>query len=291
VPSTRGRLYHVKQRVRAFLPLGLRKVMARLIGHQPWVPGRSWWVQELLRDFSEGDPDGYHRFLWGHHLAYAETYEVGLRFGADNLHPSRRLLFADLEDCLRDLEVTPQAVDSVFEVGASLGYNLRFLEEEVFTSARTLEGCDIDSYAIERGSDYLVRAGSRIRLFVGDMGELDSLMADREYDVTICAGVLMYLQPEAAQGVVGALLRHTRIVAAFAGLADPDRDNDKLPDSLVRERDGSFIHNLDVMVARSGGRVIHRRWEGDREVGGNTVYFVFAVPAPGEAPSGAGGDS
>jgi hypothetical protein len=96
----------------------------------------------------------------------------------------------------------------------------------------------------------------------------------------------MYLKPDAACEVVDALLRHTRVVAAFAGLADPDQDNEGLSDSRVRERDGSFIHNLDVMVRDAGGQVVQRRWEGDRDVGGNTIYFVFAAPTPQGAPSG-----
>jgi len=279
VAGTPGRLHGAKRFLRAVVPLGARKGLARIVGGWSRIPARSWWVQELLRDFAEDDPNSYHRFLWAHHLAYAETYEVGLRFGVENLHPSRRLMFEDLEACLRGLGKDPHSVRSVFEVGASLGYNLRHLEENVFPNADTLEGCDIDAYAIERGGAYLADSGSRVRLGVADMGDLEAVLGDREFDVTLCAGVLMYLRREDAESVVASILEHTSMVAAFAGLADPDQDNRNLADSGVRERDGSFVHDIDGMVARSGGRVARRRWEGARELGGNTLYFVFATPA------------
>ena len=63
---------------------------------------------------------------------------------------------------------------------------------------------------------------------------------------------------------------------ALAGLAHPDTDNARLAASVPRERDRSLIHNLDAMVRAAGGRVLARRWDGARQVAGNTVYFVFA---------------
>jgi SAM-dependent methyltransferase len=270
----------VKRAVRVALPLEVRKVLARFLGRQPWLSSRSWWVQELLRDLAERDPNAYHRFLWGHHLGYAETYEIGTRFGGDRIHRSRRLLFDDLEACLATLGTPPERVESVFEVGCSLGYNLRFLETDLFRQARVLEGCDIDEYAIEQGNGYLREAGSSVRLFREDMAHLSRLLDGRRFDVTLCAGVLMYLRQEDAEPVVHSLLRHTGIVAAFAGLADPEQDNVTLPASRVRTADGSFVHDLDGMVTRAGGRVVQRRWEGPRQVHGNSLYFVFATPAP-----------
>ena len=234
-------------------------------------------MQELLRDFSERDPNAYHRFLWANHFCYAETYEVALRFGADQIHPTRRFLFEDLETCLATLGVRPAEVDSVFEVGSSLGYNLRFLEARLFSDATVLEGCDIDDYAVTRGSEYLRTIASKVRVTVADMSALDALLRDRRFDVTLCAGVLMYLNEAEAEHVVASVLRHTGMVAAFAGLADPERDNATLPQSGIRSRDRTFIHNIDAMVSRAGGRVLQRRWEGPRVVDGNTVYFVFAA--------------
>ena len=250
--------------------------MARVIGRQSGLPGRSWWVRELLLDFAERDPNGYHRFLWGNHFCYAETYEVALRFGAGQIHATRRLLFEDLEGCLTHLGISPGEMHSVFEIGSSLGYNLRFLETGLFPAATILEGCDIDAYAVERGNQYLQSVGSRVHVHVADMTALDRLLAGRRFDVTLCAGVLMYLEPDEAQRVVASVLRHTSVVAAFAGLADPDRDNATLATSGIRSRDRTFIHDIDGMVARAGGRVVRRRWEGPRLVDGNTVYFVFA---------------
>jgi SAM-dependent methyltransferase len=237
-------------------------------------------VQELLRDFSERDPNAYHRLLWANHFCYAETYEVALRFGPGEIHPTRRLLFEDLETCLATLAARPADVGSVFEVGSSLGYNLRFLETRLFSDAKILEGCDIDEYAVTRGNDYLRAIGSKVRVTTADMSALDVLLGDRCFDVTLCAGVLMYLNEAEAERVVAAVLRHTGIVAAFAGLADPERDNATLPRSGIRSRDRTFIHNIDAMVSRVGGCVLQRRWDGPRLIEGNTVYFVFATKGP-----------
>ena len=272
-----GRFEIPKRLLRGVLPLSARKAIARVLGLQPWLKGRAWWVRELLRDFAEKDPNAYHRFLWSNHFCYAESYEVAYRFGADQIHATRRLLFDDLQTCLSRLGTTAASIDSVFEIGSSLGYNLRFLETGMFAGARTLEGCDIDAYAVARGNEYLQQHSSKVRVHVADMTSLDALLGGKRYDVTLCAGVLMYLREDEAQHVVASVLKHTGVVAAFAGLADPDRDNSTLSMSGVRIRDRTFIHDIDGMVARAGGRVLQRRWEGPRTVDGNTVYFVFAT--------------
>jgi SAM-dependent methyltransferase len=268
--------------VRAALPLAVRKRVAVWLGAQSWLAARHWWTRELLRDFAERDPDGYHRFLWSHHLAYAETYEAERRFGVDNIHPTRRLLFDELRRCLADQDVVPERdVAAVLEVGCSLGYLLRELETGLFRGAATLDGIDLDARAIAVGQAWLAAAGSRVRLMVGDMAALATLVGDRRYDVVLCAGTLMYLREAPAAEVVAAMLRRTRRLLVLAGLAHPERDNAELTASAVRERDGTFIHNLDAMVARAGGRVARRRWDGPRMVDGNTIYFVLAAPPAG----------
>ena len=55
------------------LPLALRQSGAAWIGRQPWIPGRHWRAARLVADLAERDPNAYHRFLWSHHLAYAES--------------------------------------------------------------------------------------------------------------------------------------------------------------------------------------------------------------------------
>jgi SAM-dependent methyltransferase len=267
--------------LRSALPLPVRKRLAVMLGRQRWLPDRAWWVLELLRDQADRDPNGFHRFLWTHHLAYAESYEIERRFGALQLHPSRRLLFDDLAAILRERGVQPATgIHSMFEVGCSLGYLLRFVEGGLFASAQVLEGNDIDAYAVAEGNRYLGSVGSRVRLHHADMSELERVMSGQRFDIVLCAGVLMYLREEDAGAVVGTILRHTGQLAAFAGLAHPERDNRDLATAEVRTRDGTFIHNIDRMVERAGGRVMFRRWEGAREVDGNTIYFVFAAPSP-----------
>lgn len=273
----------LKTRFRAAVPLRMRMRMAVLVGRSR-LPGAEWWSAELVRDLAERDLNAYHRFLWSNHLAYARTYEPEARFGAARVHPTRRLLFAELRQLLRERGMDPaRDVGSVLEVGCSMGYLLRHAETDVFPAARVLDGMDIDGYAVERGREVLRRAGSRVRLATGDALHLPGTFSQPEYDVVLCAGVLMYLREPDARAAVAAMLRRTRGVLALAGLAHPETDNAGLTASVPRERDRSLIHNLDAMVRAAGGRVLRRRWEGAREIAGNTVYFVFAAPAEGAA--------
>jgi SAM-dependent methyltransferase len=269
-----------KRFIRSAVPLWARRHLAILVGRQRWLGPRYWWAFELLRDYAERDPDGFHRFLWANHLAYAESYEVERRFGQDNLHPTRRSLFDEMERELRRHGLEPSKdVKSAFEVGCSLGYLLRHLETGLFASAGTLEGNDIDGYAIEAGSRKLQALGSKVRLHHADMADLSGLFGGRQFDVMIAAGVLMYLREPAAAEVVRVMLQHTSRLAVFAGLAHPEADNRNLEASALRHRDGTWIHNIDAMVERGGGSVVARRWGGSEVVDGNTIYFVLAEPA------------
>ncbi|HYR07311.1 MAG TPA: class I SAM-dependent methyltransferase [Longimicrobium sp.] len=273
----------LKHRLRATLPLRVRMRLAVLAGRSR-LPGAEWWSAELVRDLAERDLNAYHRFLWSNHLAYAATYEPEQRFGAERVHPSRRLLFAELGRVLAERGVDPaRDVRSVLEVGCSMGYLLRYAETHVFPAARVLDGVDIDGYAVERGRQVLHRAGSRVHLSVGDATTIDGRFSHPAYDVVLCAGVLMYLRPADAQAAVAAMLARTAGVLALAGLAHPETDNAGLAASVPRERDRTLVHNLDQMVEDAGGRVVARRWEGARQLSGNTIYFVFAERARGAA--------
>jgi SAM-dependent methyltransferase len=261
--------------IRKVMPLSVRKRLAVVIGRQSWLGGRYWYSMELVRDLAEKDPAGFHRFLWENHIGYAESYEVSERFGEENVHPSRRLLFADIRDLLQARGIDRRtAVRSVFEVGCSMGYLLRHMETVDFPGAETLEGVDIDEYAIAEGSRYLAGVGSKIRLEQADMARIGRVLGNRTFDLVLCAGVLMYLPYPEAQSVVDVLLERSRILV-LTGPAHPSEDNAGLPES-PRRGDGSFIHNLDSMAESLGSKVLFRRWEGPRDVGGNTIYFVIA---------------
>ena len=271
---------------RRVVPLRARCSIVAWLGRHAWVPKRGWISIELLRDFAQRDPTACHRFLWANHLAYAETYDVARRFGAERINETRHLLFEDLRRFLVDQGIDPEEeVRSVFEVGCSLGYLLRHLETGLFQGATTLEGIDIDRYAIEQGSTHL--AAHR----------LEGPPPDGRHGRTGCDPRGSHVRrhpvrrdaPVPARGrgraVVRSILEHTGVVAAFAGLAHPERDNSSLPASTVRERDATFIHDLDGMVRDAGGEVAWRRWEGPRMVDGNTIYFVFAGPVPPAPPA------
>jgi SAM-dependent methyltransferase len=264
------------------LPLGVRKRLAIWINRSSWLPpgDRGYWATQLLTDFAERQVNEYHKFLWTHHLAYAETYEVALRFGYDKLNASRKALFAELALRLREAGVgPPDTIHSVFEVGCSLGYLLRYIETDVFVAATELEGVDIDAQAIASGTAHLQALGSKVALHHGDMESIDSLLGRRKFDIVLGSGVLLYLTESAAQRLVGRLLEHTGKLLVITALAHPSVDNRELAASEPRVSDGTWIHNVDRMVRVNGGRVVARRWEGSRMLDGNTIYFVYAAPA------------
>lgn len=273
----------IKKLIICLLPLKLRKRLAIWVNrHQSLdARNRAYWATELLRDFAETDVNAYHKFLWEHHLAYAETYEIGLRFGFDRFNETRKMLFAELPRRLEELGVgEADRIDSVLDVGSSLGYLLRYMETDIFPNARKLEGIDIDAKSIDEGSRYLKELGSRVNLYCGDMEALGRLVGDAKYDLVLASGVLLYLDEEAASELVAEMLRRTRKLLVITALAHPDEDNARLDVSTQRENDGTWIHNVDRMIEAAGGRVGARRWEGGRVVDGNTIYFLYAVPGP-----------
>ncbi len=269
-----------KDALRRLIPIGFRKRIATWIHAQGWISAdrRAWWSMELVGDLAEKNPNAYHKFLWAHHLGYAAPYEVADRFGAENMRPSRLMFFQELTRCMEASGISGKRIRSVLEVGCSLGYQLRYLETDLFRDATLLEGIDIDDYAVRTGQEYLSSLGSRVSLVCGDIQDLDRLVSQRAYDLILCTGVLMYLKQHDAAELVRTMLARSRIMLAMAGLADPGGDNSVLARSGIRERDHTFIHNLDEMVRGAGGSILARRWEGNRLVDGQSVYFVFAIP-------------
>jgi len=273
-----SRLKRSSKRVLMWLPVSLRKRAARLA--ERVRPGSGLPFQ-LLSDLASSDVEAFHRFLWSEHLAYADTYEIEVRFGARNIRGTRRLFAWDLRRTLRMQGIDPASVESALDIGSSMGYLLRHLETSTLPGARRLDGIDIDGYAIQKGQEYLRRIGSRVRLVEGDVARLERYFPDARYDVVLCCGVLMYLEEETAAEVVASALRMTRGLVALSGLAHPDVDNAQLDRSVTRSRDCTYVHNFDRMIQRAGGELIHRRWEGGRLLDGNGVYFAFGVPRGG----------
>jgi len=263
------------------LPLSSRKSLAVWADHQGWMPRRKALPFVLLGDWAEKDPDSFHRFLWSRHLAYARWYEECNEFGVENLRPTRKMLFDDLKACLVQNGINPSSdVKSVFDVGCSSGFLLRYMETDVFPAAKTLEGNDIDGPAIVRGEAYLREHGSKIHLINADMSELENILGGFKYDVVLCAAVLVYLNESAATEVVRTMFNHCNSVVAIYSIAHPTIDNSQLEHSETRRSDGVFYHNIDQMVKNAGGKVINRRWEGSKTYAdGQTIYFVFSKPA------------
>lgn len=275
----------IKSGIRKFIlravPLPVRKVVAIWINRQPYLDARrrTSMAEQLLEDFSQTDTEAYHRFMWRNHLGYAKNYVVGKRFGVENLHETRREFFAELLRQCEGARLSP-AKDfvSVLELGCSLGYLLRFMETDIFPAAVRLEGIDIDERAVEEGMRHLRKVGSRVNLQQGDLACLDIMLVGAKFDFILASGVLLYFNEASATEIVSSMLSHANKMVAFTALAHPEVDNRDLTRSVPRERDSTWIHNVDKMVVDAGGTISGRRWDGDRVVDENTFYFVFAVP-------------
>jgi len=271
----------IKKLIISILPLSFRKTLAQRLNRQQWISSsnRSYWATELLVDFARHDVNAYHKFLWANHLAYAETYEIDQRFGYENFNETRKLLFSDLPAVVEKAGLgSCDEVRSALEVGCSLGYLLRYLETDLFPNAVRLHGIDIDAHAIAEGTRYLGALGSKVDLFRGDMESMGELLGNESYDVVLGSGILLYLDESSAWQMVAKMLSHTNGLLSITALAHPATDNSRLERSVPRERDGTWVHNVDRMITDAGGNVIARRWEGNNMVDGNTVYFVHAVP-------------
>jgi SAM-dependent methyltransferase len=240
------------------------------------LPGGFEFCMGILDDLRRRDPDALHRFLWSHHLAYAQTYEIHRRFGASNINPTRHLLFRNITAHLRSRGLDPREdVRSVFEVGCSLGYLLRHLEVDVFPTAEMLHGLDIDRKAIGAGTAHLASLGSRVRLFHADMLAVDDVMALRRYDVVLCCGSLMYVNESAAGKILRTMFSHARCAVGLICLAPSGRDQGH---SEVRSVDGAFVHHMDRMIHGAGGRVVSAEWVGTQTSGSSPSHVILAEP-------------
>ena len=173
-------------------------------------------------------------------------------------------------------------VRSVFDVGCSLGYVLRFAETSVFQGADRLRGMDVDRYAVATGQAHLRNLGSKIELVAGDVRELSAVMGMPRYDVVLCCGLLQYLNEDMAKRTIQIMLAHTASVLGIITLAHPDNDNAHLPGSVVRPEDLGFIHNVEAMIQVAGGEVMFRKWTGPLESARyprNPPLFVIARPS------------
>jgi SAM-dependent methyltransferase len=272
----------IKHGARALVPLPARLRAAAWLTQQRWLPIADHVVMGLIRDLQTSDPKAFHKFVWSHHLmGYARWYDREEElFAAEQMQPSRVELFSDLGSVLREeLSLDVADIESVLEVGCSQGYLLRHLETTVLSDCAELAGVDIDAPAIAKGSRYLHRVGSRVKLFHGDMENLGALFGSSTFDVTIAAGVLSYLDQADAAGVVHQMLLRTRRLLVLAGLASLDRPNNTLEGSIASStHPGQWIHNFDALIAAAGGRVVRARWEGARLYNLQTLCFAFAVP-------------
>jgi SAM-dependent methyltransferase len=264
--------------LRLSLPLGARMRIARRI-RQSSLLYRLFPALELLRDLADDDPNRFHRFLWSHHMAYAETYEVS-RFGLEKLDISRRMLFADIQKHLRGRNIAPERdVRSIFEAGCSLGYLLHYAETTVFPNATRLFGIDVDEYAIEKGRAHLRDVQSKVQIAAGEASDLEAIITDEQYDVVLCCGVLLYFDEPTAARIVKTLLRHAKMVLGLISLAHPETHNCRLKHSEIRPSDRGFVHNLDAMIRAANGNLVEHRWMPlPLSEGTSPPYFVLAAP-------------
>lgn len=269
----------LKRAFRWCVPFPMRKRLAIWLDRQKWFT-RDHIPVGLVRDLAVRDPKEFHKLLWTHHFRlYAQWYDAEHElFSPAQMQPSRRLFFDDLLSVLRELDMRPQEIRSVLEVGCSQGHLLRHLETDLFPDCGEFLGIDIDGTAIRKGTAYLSQLGSKVVLREGDMEQLDQVLGERSFDVVYAAGVLSYLDGPHAARVVAALLGRSKKVLALAGLACTSRNNSELGRSEISpDHEHQWIHDFTAMVSAAGGRVVRSRWNGATLYNLQTIYFVFAV--------------
>jgi SAM-dependent methyltransferase len=236
----------------------------------------------MLDDLRRRDPLALHRFLWSNHLAYAATYEVSRRFGAANINPTRHALFDSIAAQLRSRGLDPRKdIRSVLEIGCSQGYLLHHLEASVFPSATILHGLDIDAYAVRQGSAHLRSIGSAVKLFAADLEAAEHIIGNA-YDVVLCCGVLMYVDKHIAERAIRTMFSRAAHVVGLICLAAQDSQGRS---SAVRASDGAFVHDMDPMIRRAGGRVLSRDWIGTHTSGSSPSDVIVAEPVTALDPA------
>ena len=233
----------------------------------------------MLHDLHRRDAAEFHRFLWSKHLAYAATYEVERRFGPHNLNPSRHILLHEMATRLRARGLDAgRHVRSVLDIGCSLGYVLRHLEVGVCPSAEVLHGLDIDEYAVKTGMSHLSALQSKVQLFVSDMTAAEGFIGERSYDLILCCGVLMYGDEAAAYEVVRTMLARANCLVGILALADGSNGSKRAGKAAPRRSDGAFVHDVERMIRRAGGKVVGSRHI-DAEVSGSSPsHAILAEP-------------
>ena len=262
------------------LPVSVRRSLVTWAGNRK-LPGTLEFAMGILDDLRRRDPVEFHRFLWSNHLAYAETYEIPKRFGASNIQPTRHILVDRIATHLRSRGLSPHRdVRSVFEVGCSMGYLLRHLEEEVFPSASILHGLDIDAYAVRAGAAHLSSLGSKVQLSTADIEATESVMGTQNYDLVLCCGVLMYVNESTAEKALRAMLTHADCLVGLICLAPPG----ELGRSETRAYDGAFVHNMDKLIRGAGGAVVSSDWISASVSGASPSHVILAEPMPHAHP-------
>jgi SAM-dependent methyltransferase len=263
------------------LPLSVRQsLVASRVGRSS--RGGLEFALGMLRDLHGRDAGAFHRFLWSNHVGYAASYEVGRRFGASNLNPSRRILVDDIGSYLLERGVDPRkTIRSVLDVGCSLGYLLHHVEVSLCPSAEVIHGIDIDEYAINAGRAHLSSLESKVQLFVADMAGAGRFIGGRAYDLILCCGVLMYGDEQCAYEVVRTMLRSANRLVGIISLAEHGNFRTAAGRSIARPSDGAFIHDVSRMIHLAGGRVAASRRIETEISGSSPSHAVLAEPVLG----------
>jgi SAM-dependent methyltransferase len=268
----------------ALIPLRIRMRVAAWLTRNGWFPGAHNFAEALIRDLGAKDPMAFHKFAWEHHLAlYGRWYDSLEMFHARKLNGTREANHLFMDDLTRVLSelgfVNDSRIQSVLDVGCSLGYVLRQLETDMFPDAESMVGIDIDREATRVGRQYLQGVGSRVELIQGDLAKIGTLISDRKFDFSLATGSLSYLSGDDASAAVGQILDRTRKLVALVGLANRSGPNRSLIGSaFVGERGSLWVHNFESMINQYGWKVVDARWRPPQGEDNQGIYFVFASP-------------
>ena len=149
----------------------------------------------------------------------------------------------------RSLEPFKEA-KSVIELGCNGGRNPYVLQQR--NPGMTLCGVDINADAVE-----YARARIRGEFLVGDLYDVETVLAERTADVIFTMGVLIHLHPDTLPPLLAALARRARRFLALVEQVSPDNTVVKGPAGWFPERraTGEYIQwspNLPGMLATLG---------------------------------------
>ena len=114
-----------------------------------------------------------------------------------------------------------------------------------------------------------------MKLFAAEMETTEHVIGGQVYDVVLCCGVLMICEREYRREGVRDMFSRARFLVGLICLAPLETAPGR---SVMRASDGAFVHNMDLLIGRAGGRVVSSNLIDTSISGSSSSHVIVAEP-------------